>query len=428
MRKLSLLWIVPLLLLTACGELGDLPFAMPEIAGKGYRYLDTAGKQQFRKIEVIVYVDTAKYNPLNALDYTLKTSGTPFFDYVILGSAYVKRTEKAPYLVLSGDLQKVLERRKTLVEPLQRKGIKILLGITCDGDKISLGSMNDDEMLVFSEAVFQTLEIYGLDGVEFYDSGADPSMYPIENYNLSTAEGIAEAEDALEQWVKGGDNLNNLGYLMQRNYDTSPRERVIVLREANFARYLKENISFNNGADYYSPASQLDYTINARFDKFVPLSASRSSYSIYDTPDDPVGRLIQDDQYGPLAIDLDGGSSKNIFYPYMEMDAGAFVPGMDNSRLGQDISGYTASFKDRGDYHVIYYHNLKAASETIDDPFYRWLFWNSGLPTSPEFTNDRGTITSNPKYVPLLFLFDQLAQQLFGEGVVCTGGDYLKDW
>ena len=106
MRNLFLI-LAFMFLLNACGQPGDLP--MPSRTNntvKGITYVEY-GKERFRPIEMVCYIDTSQYNPLNALDYTMKSSGVQFFDYVILGGAYLKKDSKGFYLSFSTDLLSV---------------------------------------------------------------------------------------------------------------------------------------------------------------------------------------------------------------------------------------------------------------------------------------------------------------------------------
>ncbi len=86
---------------------------------------------------VALYVDPAVEDYRQILTdvgkYSIRQKGKvlPYFDYVILGGAAIKRGGGSlAKLVMSEQLQAVLNERDTLLRPLRWRGIKILLGVT----------------------------------------------------------------------------------------------------------------------------------------------------------------------------------------------------------------------------------------------------------------------------------------------------------
>lgn len=196
MRKYYLVLLLALLLgiLGGCPspQAGDLPFDPPD-----YVKMAVWPNGAPYPLRAACYIDVEKYNPLNTLDYTLDNEErTPYFDYVILGPAQIKKGKdgKGAVLFCPPALRTVLDQRKTFIVPLQRRGIRVLLGISGGADDISFGSIED---LYFqplanydvhfyqqnlADEINQFLTYYNLDGVEFCDTGAakstDPVTYP----------------------------------------------------------------------------------------------------------------------------------------------------------------------------------------------------------------------------------------------------------
>jgi predicted small lipoprotein YifL len=430
MRKFFPILIV-LFVLISCGQPGELP--MPPVKNntvKGIPWMDY-GVERFRAIEMVCYIDTSLYSPLNALDYTLEKSGIQFFDYVILGGAYLKKDGKGFYLDFSDGLMSVLARKNRLIVPLQKKGIKVLLGIESQGNA-SLGNVNEDEMGQAANDIYTALQMYWLDGVEFYDN-ADPAAYP-PNLGEFDPDDVPEDIDPAEwdynrwllrEWEKGGDNFNNFFYTIRYKYDAAVRETVpMLLREKNYGSYLPDNVSCTSGfADFASSVAQITYSFNIDRSIFKEKSDLRYKNG-YVLGDNSSGESwVFEEQYGPFFLEMDGGENGNVYYPQSS----------SNAAEGGDLLNFILEFKGsesrRAMYQAIYIHNLKAESEARDDPFYKnvWYKGNPGDPDQTEF-EDEDEFWEKSKYIPPVYIFSQITQISLGDNVVCSGGNHLKDW
>lgn len=125
-----------------------------------------------------IYVETNDVNPLNAGDYTLP-NGKAFADIVEFFAANIGiRTVNGvtePTLFLNDKLTNLLENNgyKTYVQPLQAKGIKVLLTILGDHKGIGVASMDATQTTKFAKILAYAVEKYGLDGIGFDDEYAD---------------------------------------------------------------------------------------------------------------------------------------------------------------------------------------------------------------------------------------------------------------
>ena len=459
MQRTIFLLLTVFLILGACGQPGDLPLAIdPNPVRKGL-YYNVSGKEQFRPVNVICYIDTDRHNPLNAADYTIKDSGLPFFDYVILGGAFFMLDEKGYYIHFSNSLKTLLAQRKKYITPLRKRGIKVLLGLKSTG-AAAFGHLDDDKMYVFCEVLYKALKVHGLDGVEFFDD-ADDSAYPdIGDYYDGRDEFKNADEWLAEQWVQGGKYFNNVFYVLRETFfkfapqglpdETRRRmweEPALFVRESKFGRILPNRFYISSGyADFTGSSSEITASINPFFDRFPPYSSlianTTTEYqAVLDIIDqdntNPDASWMPQAQYAPLSIDLDGGAKRNVFYQYMT-DADEF----ENHRQGTDVELadlYTrfkgdrpGQLKDQGPYwEYVFFNNLKSIDEAEED-YYRWVGFNPNLPPSefgdPNNWNYEEDGEWNPKYVPLPFVFDELVRVLFNDRIVCSGGNHKKDW
>ena len=147
--------------------------------------------------KMIVYVETNDVNPLNALDY--KMSNQTFIDVVNLFAANIHKVNNEPVLTLNDKLSPILENDgvATYVEPLQNSGIKVLLTILGDHQKLGVANMNAIQQKQFVNELLYAYYKYGLDGLDFDDEYAD---YPLfSNVSTSYSNIITLLRDKLPQ-------------------------------------------------------------------------------------------------------------------------------------------------------------------------------------------------------------------------------------
>jgi len=440
-RKIILLLAV-IFISGACEQPGDLPPPInPYPAMKGIYFTDDAGNEKFRPVKIVCYIDTKKCNPLNVLDYTLKDSGLAFFDYVILSGAYLRTDAKGYYLDFADSLKTLFAQRKKYIDPLQHRGIKVLLGIKSEGGA-SFGYLDDDKMYAFSEMVYYALSSHRLDGVEFFDD-ADASAYPDIADFFPGKDGYDDGDEWLaEQWRQGGKYFNNIFYVLRDViYKRSPqslpvetRRRIrntplLFVRETKFGRVLPNRFYVLAGYGEFTGSNvEITGSFNPFFDRF-PVYSSLSTLEGTRTADilDNINNMdnsrsswMPEEQYGPLAIDMDGGEKRNIYFPFME-DADQYGITHHNG-TNVSIENLYTRFRNEGLWEYIFFNNLKSRSDTEDDPYYRWVLFDEGKrETGWEWEDDW-----NPRYVPPEAVFSRLTEAFFNEEVICSGGNHEK--
>lgn len=130
--------------------------------------IPTAAKES--GIEIISCMEINDTNPLNNLNFTLKSNGKPLVDQLILFSAninYSSETGKV-YVYNNPNVEHLLANRDKYLKPLQDRGIKVILGILGNHDRSGVANLSDETAKIFAQELKAVCEAYNLDGI-FYD-------------------------------------------------------------------------------------------------------------------------------------------------------------------------------------------------------------------------------------------------------------------
>ena len=134
-----------------------------------HKYADLlASKVSDKKIRNICYFEVNDVNPLNALEYVLE-DGQPFFDAVVLfaGNINWNGSSERVYMKANPNVQALFDNSESLLQPLRKKGIKVLLGILGNHDAAGLAGLTDYGCQEFAKELAQYCVDYQLDGVAF---------------------------------------------------------------------------------------------------------------------------------------------------------------------------------------------------------------------------------------------------------------------
>lgn len=130
-------------------------------------------------IKVISCMEVNDTNPLNNLCFTLKNSGKPLVDMLILFSSninYNAETGKV-YVFNNPNVQHLLDNREKYLKPLQDRGMKIVLSILGNHDRAGVANLADETARAFAQELKGVCDAYKLDGV-FFDDEYTKHMYP----------------------------------------------------------------------------------------------------------------------------------------------------------------------------------------------------------------------------------------------------------
>lgn len=119
-------------------------------------------------------------NPLDALCFTLKDSKKYFFDQVCMFSGNINYSEQTGevYNYNNENVQHLLDYKEKYLEPLQQKGIKVIMGILGNHDRSALTNLTEEGAKAFAANVKAVCDAYGLDGVFLDDEYSSPGDYP----------------------------------------------------------------------------------------------------------------------------------------------------------------------------------------------------------------------------------------------------------
>lgn len=146
-------------------------------------------------IKMVSCMDVSHTNPLNMLLFTLKDSGKPFFDMVILFSSNIRYNEETgrPYLCHDASVKKAYDNYETYLKPLQEKGMKVILSVMPDHDGVGLANLSDSGCQYVAQQLADFVEAHHLDGVFFDEEYAEYSSYPRSGADFTSDRGSARA-------------------------------------------------------------------------------------------------------------------------------------------------------------------------------------------------------------------------------------------
>lgn len=137
----------------------------------------------------ICYVEVNNNNVLNAGSYKLQTSGKYLFNVVNIFAANINydTARSRPYLYCNNNVTKVLTNADTYIKPLQAKGMKVVLTVL--GNHQGAGVCNfptREAAKDFAQQLANTVNTYGLDGVDFDDEYSDYGQNGTSQPNASS--------------------------------------------------------------------------------------------------------------------------------------------------------------------------------------------------------------------------------------------------
>ncbi|WP_336664095.1 endo-beta-N-acetylglucosaminidase F1 [Elizabethkingia meningoseptica] len=122
-------------------------------------------------IKLFSFMEVNDTNPLNNLNFTLKKSGKPLVDMVVLFSANINYDAVNDKVIVSNNsnVQHLLTNKAKYLKPLRDKGMKVILGILGNHDRSGVANLSTERAKQFAQELKKTCELYDLDGVFFDD-------------------------------------------------------------------------------------------------------------------------------------------------------------------------------------------------------------------------------------------------------------------
>jgi hypothetical protein len=404
--------VLTVMSLTGCPEVTDeteLPWTYaPGITDKSV--YNTTGEEIRAKVALAV---TGAQNPLLALNYRLDNAYGPyFFDYVVLTWAKMTVTRTGGKLAFGldlSDIRSTLDAKSTTISPLQAKGIKVLLGVTNGGGGISFANLPYNYRESFAKTIKDTLDRYGLNGIEFNDREAGDGAYPYlgaaEYYDPASDEkdaipddgstvSIGSAQEVLNYWKTGALNYSAfLTYFRRQEHYTGTTAAIIgtygdspiIVRETGFAggegitNYMDQWIRDDHRTEmeFISVTDQVNYCVSTTL---PPFNDNRFGWE--GTGASVMQNFITHMFYAPGIIDLSSVTGEDLSYFGRRLGWGN-----QNYDAGQDDydTGYA--------YGLIYFSNLMEESDELAAKLSlasKWVYGSRDVDLGPEVSRDNG--------------------------------------
>lgn len=109
-------------------------------------------------------------NPLNTLAFELE-DGRLLWDVIVLFAANINYNTdtQRPYIKCNPNVQFLLDNNEIYLQPLRKRGIKVLLGLLGNHDQAGLAQLSEIGARDFAAEVAYYCEAYNLDGVNYDD-------------------------------------------------------------------------------------------------------------------------------------------------------------------------------------------------------------------------------------------------------------------
>lgn len=124
----------------------------------------------------ILFFEVNDVNPLNALCFQLE-NGKYLWDAVVLFAGNINYDPVAgrPFVNCNPNVQFLLDNNEEYLQPLRKRGIKVILGILGNHDQAGVAQLSPVGCKDFARELAQYCYAYNLDGVNFDDEYSDPN-------------------------------------------------------------------------------------------------------------------------------------------------------------------------------------------------------------------------------------------------------------
>lgn len=120
--------------------------------------------------ETVLFFEVNDTNPLNALQFQME-DGRYLWNYVVLFAANINydRENGEVYVFCNPQVQYILDHNEEIIQPLRRRGMKVIISILGNHDESGLAQLSDLGAKQFAQKVKNLCEAYNLDGVNYDD-------------------------------------------------------------------------------------------------------------------------------------------------------------------------------------------------------------------------------------------------------------------
>ena len=145
--------------------------------------------------KVMMYIEVNDTNPLNTMLYRM--NGEPFIDITTIFAANIRANGSEPALWLNDNVTQLLipspatsttTGHYKYVQPIRQDGGKVLLTILGDHQGVGVANLTAANQAKFAKILTWAVEEYGLDGIDFDDTG----HYFRQTFRRTSADGCQE--------------------------------------------------------------------------------------------------------------------------------------------------------------------------------------------------------------------------------------------
>lgn len=187
--------------------------------------------------ETFLYFEVNDTNPLNALQFRME-DGRYLWNYVCLFAAninYNKETGEI-YVFCNPQVQYILDHNEEIIQPLRKRGMKVILGLLGNHDESGLAQLSDIGARDFAAKLKAICDAYNLDGVNFDD---EYSGYPDLSNPLFTSPSVAAGSRLMFETKKAMPDKYvttfQYGYMLGSDYvDGIPAGEWLDIAVANY--------------------------------------------------------------------------------------------------------------------------------------------------------------------------------------------------
>lgn len=145
------------------------------------KYVTDADGNLVEGVKMFNCIEANNTNPLQTLSLTLRNSGKPLYDAVILFSSNINFDSSTGevYIFHNENVRAILDNTTKYLKPLRDRGIKVILSILGNHDKSGVANLNDATARKFAQQIKQCCDAYGLDGVMLDDEYSNYETNPV---------------------------------------------------------------------------------------------------------------------------------------------------------------------------------------------------------------------------------------------------------
>ena len=185
-------------------------------------------------------------NPLCVTSYTLKNSGKPLFDAVVLFSSNINYNENTGrvYIHNNENITAVLSNYDKYIKPLKDRGMKVYLSILGNWDCAGVSYLADETAREFAKEIKAMCDAYNLDGV-FWDDEYSQISDPILPGFVFPSDPSERASRLLYEVWKAQPHRDNIAYQWAGTYRLHPVDGVMP---GEYCKYAFANYGYD-GSD-----------------------------------------------------------------------------------------------------------------------------------------------------------------------------------